>query len=293
MPLTPEQLLKRRDKIGGSDAAAICGKDPHKTAYAVALRILGQIQSDELEGLDFIEFGNEMEGVLARFYERKEKVKLYTPEMLVHPEHDFLAVNIDRIREDRMEIGIECKNTGLFGAEQWGEPGTDEVPERVLLQCQHAMLVKSVFTEFHVLRCYGGNTYQKFFVHRSEKLIAALLEIELDFMSDLRRGVLPEPEWNHRTTKDTIKKAFTNIEGEIVEASEPLLLYTADWHIAAATRLAAEKTEKALKNRIEHALGNAAGARLPDGRIWRRKQIERDGYTVEPSSYIECRLVKG
>src|SRR3972149_5437345 len=142
MALTKTQLEARKGKIGGSDAAAICGKDPRRTAYAVALQLRGEIEPADLDQLDHIEFGNEMEGVLARFYERKNGVKLIVPSTITHPEHSFLIANMDRRIDGNPKRGIECKNTGLYAKEVWGEPGTDEVPPRVLLQCVHYMMVE-------------------------------------------------------------------------------------------------------------------------------------------------------
>lgn len=298
MALTPAQLAYRSTRIGGSDAAALCGKDPHKTAYAVALRITGQVESDDLSELDHIWFGDQMEVVLANMYERKEKVKVYTPDTLKHPHVEFMIANVDRLREDRADLGIECKNTGLHAGtvdetERWGEVGTDEVPDRVNIQCQHAMLVHEPFKAFHVLRCYGGNTYQRFIVPRNEKLIEALYELEQDFMSDLRRGVLPAPDYGHRTTKETLKRAFRNINGEVTNLDHipDLEAVTAEWQAVCKVRLDAQKKEEALKNRITHLVGDFGAVLMPNGKMWRRKEIERDGYTVEPTKYIECRLV--
>lgn len=291
VPARTGPMVRDPKKLGGSDAAAVCGKDPHKTAYHVAQRILGEIQSDELEGLDHIEFGNEMEGVLGRFYERKQKVRLYTPQTIIHPKYPFLSVNIDRLREDRMDVAIECKNVGLHVTEPWGEPGTDDVPPRVLLQCVHGMMVCRQLSEFHVLRCYGGNTYQMFVLPRNEALIESLLEIELEFMHNLQRGVLPEPEWGHRTTKETLKKAFRKLDGPIEEKPE-LAVWTQAWEEAAAERLRCAKLEESIKNHIEHIMGNAEVGVLPDGRKWRRKSVRKKAYEVEASEYIECRLLK-
>lgn len=290
----PERIgpMQRDPKaIGGSDAAAICGDDPNKTAYSVALRIAGQIQSDELEGLDHIEIGNLMEGVMAGMYEKKQKCKLYTPQNRRHPQYPFLSANIDRVREDRLDIGIEMKNVGLYTREAWGEPMTDAVPKRVLLQCWHYMLVCPEIREFHVPRIYGGNQYQMFVIPRNEAGLDALLGIELEFYERVMRGQFPEPDWGHRTTSDLIKRAFKKIKGTI-EHMPQLDTWTANWEVAAAERLRYQKLEEGLKNQIEHMMGNNEVAILSDGRRWRRKQITKKAYAVEAATYIEARLVK-
>ena len=292
MALTEKQLVERRPKIGGSDAAAILGEDSYRTAHEVALRIRGEIAPDTaLDDADHIFFGNEMEGVLARFYERKHKVELVTPPQVAHPEYPFLVVNIDRRIKGVDNIGIECKNSGYRATEGWGEPLTDEIPKRVLLQCMHGMMICSEIEHFHVLRCYGGNAYQQFLVHRNASLIENLLAIEVEFYTNVMAGNLPEPDWGHRSTRDMIRRAFREITGTI-EHMPQLAHWTKAWEEAAAERLRLEKLEEGIKNQIEHAMGNAEIAVLPDGRKWRRRSISKKGYTVEPSTYIETRLIK-
>lgn len=292
MSLTKEQIAARRGRIGGSDAAAICGVDPYRTAYEIALRIRGEIEPDaSLDDADQILFGNEMEGVLARIYERKHKVELYTPDTMTHPKYPFLAVNIDRRPKGNDALGLEMKNTGLYVADTWGRPGTDEVPERVILQCQHAMLIDPALRLFHVLRCYGGNQFQMFVVPRNEQLIESLLAIELEFWNNLERGVLPTPDWGHASTSDAIKRAFRKVQGTI-EAKPELVHWTQMWEEVSRELAELRKLEEALKNRVEHMMGNTEVGLLPDGRKWVRKLINREGYTVAPTSYVECRLVK-
>lgn len=292
MALTAAQLVARRDKIGGSDAAAIVGKDPYRTAYEIALRIRGEIEPDtSLDDADQIVFGNEMESVLARIYQRKHHVEVYEPETIVHPKHPFIAVNIDRRVKGIPHLGLEMKNTGLHVRDAWGKPGTDEVPERVILQCQHAMMVDADLTLFHVLRCYGGNVYQEFVVPRNQGLVDALEQIEVAFYQDVQAGRLPEPDWLHRSTGDAIRRAFRRIEGVVQEMPE-LAKWTTVWEEAAASLKEAEKLETALKCRIDFLMGNTEIALLPDGRKWRRRLIKRAGYAVPAGEYIETRLTK-
>lgn len=297
MALTKEQLEARKSRVGGSDAAAICGKDPYRTAYEIALRIRGEIEQEDISDRDQILFGNEMEGVLARIYEHKHKVKLETPDTIIHPKHPFLAVNIDRRITGNPKTAIECKNTGLSRAtnvpvsEMWGKPGTDECPERVILQCAHAMMIDTAIESFHVLRCYGGNQYQQFVVPRNAQLIEALEQIEVAFMTDVLAGKLPEPDWFHRSTSDAVRRAFKKIEGTI-EARPDLVHWTQVYDEAAASLKEAKALEEALKNRIVHMIGNTEVAVLPDGRKWRRQLKKNAGYTVEPFEYIETKLIK-
>ena len=291
MALTKEQIKARLTRIGGSDAAAVCGKDPYKTAYEIALRIRGEIEPEDLEGKDIIEFGNEMEGVLARFYERKHKVKLHTPETVVHPKHPFIAVNIDRMVEGRSDLGLEMKNTGQYVVDRWGSPGTDEVPDRVILQCTHAMMILPDIQQFQVLRCFGGNQYQEYVVPRNQGLVDALLQIELAFYENIQAGRIPEPDWFHRTTSDALSRAFKKVEGTI-EARPDLVHWTLSYEEASAEAKRTAALKEALKNHIDFLMGNIEVALLPDGRKWVRKEIKKVEYSVAASSYIQNKLMK-
>lgn len=294
MALTAAQLAARANRIGGSDAAAIVGKDPHKTGYEVAMRILGQLPPDtELDTKDHILFGNFMEDVLGKMYEVKHPgAKLYTPETVVHPKYPFLAANIDRRIEGNAALALEMKNTGQFVQDTWGRDGTDEAPDRVIIQVQHAMLCDPEIQEFGVLRAFGGNQYMEYLVPRNDVLIDSLLNIELEFYENLKKGVLPTPDWSHSSTSPTLKRAFQKIDG-VIEAKPELEKWTACWEEAAAARLEAEKLEDAIKNRIALLMGNAEIGLLPDGRKWRRKAVKRAAYSVEATQFNELRLIKG
>lgn len=292
MALTAVQLAARANRIGGSDAPNIVGKG-HGTAYEVGMRILGQMPPNtDLDDADFILFGNEMEGVLAKIYVHKHPdQELYIPDTIIHPKYDFLAANIDRRVKGRPELGLEMKNTGQFVLDTWGQPGTDEVPDRVNVQVQHCMMCAPEIETFTVLRAFGGNTYQEYYVPRNNYLIESLLNIELEFMNNLKAGNLPEPDWGHRATSEALKRAFSKITG-VIENRPDLEHWTKCFQEVAAARLEAEKLEEAIKNRVLHMMGNAEVGLLPSGYKWRRKQVARAGYVVEPTSYVELRLMK-
>src|SRR5882672_245200 len=141
--LTDAQLKSRLTGIGGDDAAAIVGKHPFRTAFEVAQRLTAGIVPEDIGDRDIIIFGNKMEGVLADLYAERNKVEVYDEpgKTYVHPRHPFLIAHLDRRIKDDPKRALECKNVGAFVHEQWGEPGTDQVPQRVILQVHHYMMV--------------------------------------------------------------------------------------------------------------------------------------------------------
>lgn len=291
--LTEEQLKTRLTGIGGDDAAAIVGKHPFRTAYEVAMRLSEGYTPPDIGDKDIILFGNEMEPVLARIYAKRNGVEVYEEEGLTHrhPKYPFLIGHIDRRIKGDPTRAIECKNVGAFVHERWGKPGTDEVPERVLVQVHHYMMVVPEIVVFDVVNCVGGNRYNQYTVVRNDALIDALLQMELKFHADLKAGKLPEPDWAHNTTGELLKRLNNQIEGSI-EAMPQLDSWTKDYFEVHTEAERLRKLAEGIKLQIEHKIGNAGIAMLSDGTKWQRKRIKKSAYTVEATEYIECRHVK-
>ncbi|MGH8266901.1 MAG: hypothetical protein ACRETH_05485, partial [Steroidobacteraceae bacterium] len=47
-----------------------------------------------------------------------------------------------------------------------------------------------------------------------------------------------------------------------------------------------------MKARLLEEMGEAALMAFPDGMAYRRKQVDRAGYTVGPASYMDARFIK-
>jgi putative phage-type endonuclease len=290
--LTEAQLKSRLTGIGGDDAAAIVGKHPFRTAFEVAQRLTGQLEPEDIGDRDIILFGNEMESVLARIYAKRNKVEVYEPEGVtyVHEKYPFLIAHLDRRLKDDPKRALECKNVGAFVHERWGDPGTDAVPERVILQVHHYMMVVPEIEVFDVVNCVGGNRYNQYTVPKNPELAAALLDIELEFHSNLQKGILPEPDWLHSTTTGVLTRLNNQIEGAI-EVKPALVSWTTDYQQAQEKATFYKDLAESIKNHVRFEMGNAGTAVVGDYK-WVRKKIKKVGYTVAPSEYIDMRLMK-
>ncbi|MGN5479491.1 YqaJ viral recombinase family protein [Cupriavidus basilensis] len=114
-------------------------------------------------------------------------------------------------------LGLECKNVdGMayrFG--EWGEPGTDEVPEEYLLQCQHYMTVLD-YPEWHLAACVGGNKLKTYIILRDTELEEMLIEQEHAFWQRVQSGERPDPDWQHDTTNDLLRRLHHTVgEGKV------------------------------------------------------------------------------
>lgn len=151
MPITQEQREQRRQFIGSSDVAAIFGVDPWQTAYDVWASKVWGLDEKSAEALSL---GNRLESALAaELAERLGEERFFTdPPTMLHPDHNFMGVNLDVIF-DRKDFFGEIKTSGLAhytptAYTEWGDPGTDQVPDHILCQVTYQMLVTGLKTCF-------------------------------------------------------------------------------------------------------------------------------------------------
>ena len=171
-----EWLDARRKGIGGSDAGAILGVNKYKTPLDVYLDKTGQ--SPDVEDNDAMYWGRALEDIVAYEYAKRTGKKIRrNNSILVHPEHKFMLANLDR--EIVGEPGIlEIKTAAR--ADDWGESGSDEVPESYLAQVMHYMAVTGAqFADIAVL--IAGRKFQTYTIQRDEQLIEHMIDVERDF----------------------------------------------------------------------------------------------------------------
>ena len=129
-----EWLKYRKRGIGGSDAGAICGLNPYRTAMEVYQDKITDVTEDcdneaMRQGRDFEDY------VARRFMEATGKKVRRANAMFCHEEYPFMLADVDRMVVGE-NAGLECKTANLFMADKWKD---GNIPESYLIQCLHYM----------------------------------------------------------------------------------------------------------------------------------------------------------
>lgn len=204
-----EWLLERTKGIGGSDAAAICGLNPYRTAVEVWLEKTGQIDSPDLSDNEFVYWGTRLEDIVADEFAKRTGMWVQRRNaILVHPEHSYMIGNVDRIIRPAKGEGpwgvLECKTTSEHKKGEWTE---DEVPQAHLIQIQHYLAVLG-FQYGYLAVLIGGNKFRYMRVERDEALIQSLIEIESRFWNEnVVKGIPPEWDGSEAST-ETLSKLY-------------------------------------------------------------------------------------
>lgn len=294
MSLTAQQHEQRALGIGGSDIATILGLNPYKTRYELWLEKTGQLQPTAANE-DQIDQGHILEGPIAELYVRRKQregveVRLRKrKQTIVHKDYPWLRANIDREIVGQRK-GLEIKKVNWRSGFDWGEDGDIHgVPESYQPQVYHYLTVLG-YEEWDLAAYIGGSELKVFEFEADEEWSQIIIEAAGDFWENhVLPEVAPEMEYNHRRTTDLLKRLYPGTNGETVDLESDLLY----WH-----RVLQQANEQAklyhnvatgARNHIMHSLGEAAIGILSNGECYTRKEIQRRGYTVEPTSYLDLR----
>ena len=248
MPLTTKQLEKRKQDIGASEVSAICGVNPYATPWDIwALKTL--VMHFNIEDSEAIEIGNALEPVLRKWAEKtlgpikrqglERRIK-GTP-MLIH---------LDGVTVENEPT--EMKTTGFGGGGivgEWGNEGTDQIPDYVLIQLTVQMMAVESDAG-HVAAWLGSRGRVLYRVQRSTKLCGVIRE-RVEAFWECVMTETPPPD---SVASPEVAKAIKRVEHKVVEVDAADL---AMLRITREHRLDIEKEEKQWAGKVMAAMGDA------------------------------------
>ena len=164
----------RRQGIGGSDAAAVCGLNRWKSPLAVYLEKIGEIEND-IDN-EQMYWGRVLEDVVAREFAKRTKMKVRNVNFIVrHPLYPFMIANLDR-KIERKPYLLECKTTSVYRADEW----KDSIPQEYALQVHHYLAVTG-YQKAYVAVLIGGQKFVIREIGRDPEIIEYLIKIEKEF----------------------------------------------------------------------------------------------------------------
>jgi len=215
-----EWLRERKSYIGGSDLGAIAGLNPYRTALDVYLDKTSDDISEETNAA--MRWGNLLEDVVAKEYAQVTGYDIeIEPNTIYHPEYKFLAANIDRWVDRWVNNGthiLECKTAGFNKGKEWGEVGTDQIPESYLIQCAFYASICDV-PKVDIAVLIGGQDFRIYTYERNKELENKLIKIACNFWYNQIEKRIPPKCVN---TRDTFNLFPESHHHEIVAESNIL-----------------------------------------------------------------------
>lgn len=285
-----EWLEARRSGIGGSDAAAAVGISPWVTPF--------QLYLDKTEGCEPVEsdamhWGTVLEPVIRREYAEVTGRDVLVPEKAFHWEKWPIAfAHVDGLaRTNPLPRLIECKTAR--SDRDWGEPGTDEIPDHYMAQVQHCLMVLGLEVA-DVAVLFGGSDFRLYEVPADRELQELIADAEREFWACVEKRQPPEP----MNPEDVRRRWPVSMAAQIECAPEHVNAYQRLRKLG--TEIAAAQAEAdELKSRLQALMGEAdtltfQGATLATWKSAKAaKRVDLEALKKHhPTAYADC-LVEG
>jgi len=163
-----EWLELRRQRIGGSDVAAVFGLSPFCTTRDLFYDKTGVKPAIE-EETNWVakKYGNLLESLVGEIFSMKTGLKIFRDKkMYAHPEYPFMLANTDFLvyMPDGTKAILECKTSNYNCQDKWYNGA---VPINYELQVRHYMAVMNINTAF--IACLFGNNENEFVYRRIDR----------------------------------------------------------------------------------------------------------------------------
>ena len=281
--ITDDQRKIRNTGIFSSDVPRIMAGE----GVRVALEKLGELERENLDDVVEVQLGNIVEPRILDAYEAtRGRLAVRSPDTMRHAEHKWLGAHIDGLGD---RLVVEAKSVGWYRRRDWGEPGSDEVPDRVLWQVQEQLAVAGVPIG-HVPVCFIDEKSLK------ELLTGKLPPIEVYVIPadrDLEAYIVERcgKVWEHVAAKTLpdperpldARLLYRKDSGAIIEADEAIVAVHAQLLAEQAAEKAAKAKVDGFKAEIQAFMKDASELRH-NGRTLATWKLTKPsaGYTVGP-----------
>ena len=282
-PLTTEQLLARKNHVGGSDVATLLGLSP-RTPYDLYLEKTDQVSSSEPSPA--MVMGTFAESGIIDWAEQVLRTKLTIGGTLECPEEPYLECNLDAYVHGTNEP-VDAKLVG-FGAgeyadlDEWGDSGTDHIPDGYNVQLQAQMMVTCA-TKAYLAAFIAGRGPCMYVIPRNNVLCMVIIGVVRKF----RDAVISRtPPPLSQPSMDSIRRRIRQ-PGKTITVADELVT---DFIMANDARKAAEVQEAHCKATLLTAMEDAEAGQYSGGTVWyrehRRTGVDLDKLKSEyPSVY--------
>lgn len=281
--ITEFQKNQRQFYIGSSDAPSIVGVNPWRSAADIYWdKVQPKVEDDSNEAM---EIGTLCESGVLSWFQKETGKKILRNQRRVHQKNKIMSASFDALVVDSVEA-VEAKTTGIlnpFNKGEWGEPGTDEVPEHIIVQCQHQMAVLPELKIVWVPVLMGGVGFRLYKIERNDDLISDLEKIEMDFWNDYVDKKIPPPD--NLPTIDTIKR-LRREPNKTVSIEDGLVLR---WLEAKKKSSLADKEKDEAQRAVLAAIGDAEAGDCSLGRVTYFAQTSKEKI-IPASSYRVARF---
>jgi putative phage-type endonuclease len=268
MSFDEQRLEDRRKTLGASEIPAVAGVNPHRSALDVYLEKKGL--AAPFAGNAFTEWGLRSEPMIAEKYAEVIGLPVVTSDTVVA--RGWMSATPDRlvvqslkhlIDDEQYEPlhGVEIKRFGEHRADDFGVPGTGDVPLDVTAQALWSMMVTDL-KRWDVAVLIGQADFRIYHIAYDETAANALHDVGYQFWHQhVLAGVEPSLDHGTSSAHRYLQQKFALHSAEMREPTPELVEAGRELAGIKAQIKALDAVKGQLEHRIQEAIGTAAGIR--------------------------------
>lgn len=251
-------LRKRRQYLGASEVAAVCGICPYRGPLQVWASKKGWL--DTSAGSVAADLGHLFEAPLLSYYAQRTGRKLHTPGTLRHANLTWAAATPDAIADDTRNVQVKLVGADMAWHWQAG------VPDYVQVQVQWEMWVAGLEVS-DVVACVGGTDYQQHEVAIDNMALSYLIEICGRFWQDHVIGdKMPDIDGSE-SARQILARHFPVPTAGMADAVPGVVDLARRYRELTKQTGALSRERDALGNTLRLAIGDKQGLKWPTGYV--------------------------
>jgi putative phage-type endonuclease len=272
-----DQKVRARG-IGGSEIAAVAGVNPWSSPLDVWLRKTGR--ATEQPTTQHMARGTHLGPALAAWYEE------LTGHAVTHrgahertrvcAEHPLVVATPDGIvhrttRDSAPEAVLECKSPHWRSANDWGEPGTDQIPECYLPQVTWEMAATGL-RRADVAALLDGELLI-YTVPYDGALFDALLGVAESFWRDYVEADVAPPVDGSKSAREWLLREHPRAVRDVIKGTEEHAAMVRELGRVTITLRDMEAHKECVRQQLMEAIGDHEGLTCAAGKVsWRNNK---------------------
>lgn len=270
MSITEAQRQARRNYLGSSDTPTIMNLSPFKRTATDIFWSKVEDLPDE-GGTASMSVGNWLEGPMIEWAAEELGVEVTTdPEDLFHVAQSGPGANVFAANHDSLIKGesksIEAKFANGEMAQAYGDPGTDQVADHVIVQIQHQMYVgdlEQVYVALAVPSYYGVDR-RLYMVPRDDELIEQIVTFGCEWWTE--HVLAKQPPQGNAVPPLYVLKVLQRSAGAQIRMDDAAAALADDDERLKEQIKTLKADREDVRAKLIHGLGEAEIGLLPDGR---------------------------
>lgn len=285
--MSPEELERRRRVVGASEVGLLFGLPSFGGRTLSDLwfeKKFGTVSGGK--GNASTKLGNKLEPVVLEMAEERLGTLIVDRQKWVTRGSN--GATLDGRAENSGAV-VEAKTSGILwrgDQSEWGEDGTDEVPDSYLVQVQAQLLVTGAELGY-LAALIGGRGFALFEITPQESLLRAISDKATEFVQSLSSDV-PPPEPPQLETLKRIRRQ----PDKVLPGCDQIDELWQQIEEAKASAKASEQSKDLVQRKLLALLGDAEAAECSGGLITYYEQSRKESL-VAASTFRVLRFAKG